>query len=205
MKKGALVEPNIRKIVTYDEEVLVEGFRKAERPWRMFAVAAVVSNPWAGRYVEDLRPEILSFAPILGAELTSRMIALVGSGDAIEAYGKAAVVGLDGEVEHASGLIHTLHFGNHFRQAVAAKSYLSFTNTRGPANAPIMVPLMDKNDAGRRSHYLTLQFAIPDAPRADEVVIVLGGATSGRPHHRIGDRYQDLKDLGHDVDNPASV
>ncbi|MFY2826346.1 MULTISPECIES: amino acid synthesis family protein [Ruegeria] len=199
------MEPNIRKIVTYDEEVLVEGFRKAERPWRMFAVAAVVSNPWAGRYVEDLRPEILSFAPILGEELTSRMIALAGSGDAIEAYGKAAVVGLDGEVEHASGLIHTLHFGNHFRQAVAAKSYLSFTNTRGPANAPIMVPLMDKNDAGRRSHYLTLQFAIPDAPRADEVVIVLGGATSGRPHHRIGDRYQDLKDLGHDVDNPASV
>nr|WP_174826664.1 amino acid synthesis family protein [Ruegeria arenilitoris] len=204
-EKGAPVEPNIRKIVTYDEEVLVEGFRKAERPWRMFAVAAVVSNPWAGRYVEDLRPEILSFAPILGEELTSRMIALAGSGDAIEAYGKAAVVGLDGEVEHASGLIHTLHFGNHFRQAVAAKSYLSFTNTRGPANAPIMVPLMDKNDAGRRSHYLTLQFAIPDAPRADEVVIVLGGATSGRPHHRIGDRYQDLKDLGHDVDNPASV
>ncbi|WP_170569840.1 amino acid synthesis family protein [Ruegeria atlantica] len=199
------MEPNIRKIVTYDEEVLVEGFRKAECPWRMFAVAAVVSNPWAGRYVEDLRPEILSFAPVLGQELTRRMIALAGSGDAIEAYGKAAVVGLDGEVEHASGLIHTLHFGNHFRQAVAAKSYLSFTNTRGSANAPIMVPLMDKNDAGRRSHYLTLQFAIPDAPRADEVVIVLGGATSGRPHHRIGDRYQDLKDLGHDVDNPASV
>ncbi|WP_170409597.1 amino acid synthesis family protein [Ruegeria arenilitoris] len=199
------MQPNIRKIVTYDEEVLVEGFRKADRPWRMFAVAAVVTNPWAGRYVGDLRPEILSFAPVLGEELTGRMIALAGSGDAIEAYGKAAVVGLDGEVEHASGLIHTLHFGNHFRQAVGAKSYLSFTNTRGPANAPIMVPLMDKNDAGRRSHYLTLQFAIPDAPRADEVVIVLGGATTGRPHHRIGDRYQDLKDLGHDVDNPASV
>ncbi|WP_170375039.1 amino acid synthesis family protein [Ruegeria atlantica] len=199
------MQPNIRKIVTYDEEVLVEGFREADRPWRMFAVAAVITNPWAGRYVEDLRPEILSFAPVLGEELTGRMIALAGSGDAIEAYGKAAVVGLDGEVEHASGLIHTLHFGNHFRQAVGAKSYLSFTNTRGPANAPIMVPLMDKNDAGRRSHYLTLQFAIPDAPRADEVVIVLGGATTGRPHHRIGDRYQDLKDLGHDVDNPASV
>ncbi len=199
------MEPNIRKIVTFDEEVLVEGFRKADRPWRMFAVAAVLSNPWAGRYVEDLRPEILAYGPILGEVLTSRMIALAGSGEAIEAYGKAAVVGLDGEVEHASGLIHTLHFGNIFRQAVGAKSYLSFTNTRGPANAPIMVPLMDKNDAGRRSHYLTLQFSIPDAPRADEVVVVLGGATTGRPHHRIGDRYQDLKDLGHDVDNPASV
>ncbi|SMO45253.1 amino acid synthesis family protein [Ruegeria faecimaris] len=199
------MQPNIRKIVTFDEEVLVEGFRAAERPWRMFAVAAVVSNPWAGRYVEDLRPEILAYGPVLGQMLTDRMVTLAGGGEVIEAYGKAAVVGLDGEVEHASGLIHTLHFGNYYRQAVGAKSYLSFTNTRGPANTPIMVPMMDKNDAGRRSHYLTLQFAIPDAPRADEIVVVLGGATSGRPHHRIGDRYQDLKDLGHDVDNPASV
>ncbi|CTQ53143.1 hypothetical protein LP7551_01664 [Roseibium album] len=197
--------PDIRKIVTFDEEVLIEGFRKAETPWRMFAVAAVVRNPWAGRYVEDLTPEIQSYGPVLGSLLTERVINLAGSGEAIEAYGKAAVVGLDGEVEHASGLIHTLRFGNHYRQAVEAKSYLAFTNTRGPANAPIMVPLMDKNDAGRRSHYLTIQFAIPDAPRADEIVVVLGAATSGRPFHRIGDRYQDLKEMGHDVDNPAAV
>ena len=199
------MKPEIRKFVTYDEEVLIEGFRAAEKPWRMFAVAAVVRNPWAGRFVENLKPEIQSFGPVLGASLTERMVNLAGSGAAIEAYGKAAVVGLDGEVEHASGLIHTLRFGNHFREAVEAKSYLSFTNTRAGANAPIMVPLMDKNDAGRRSHYLTIQFAIPDAPRADEIVVVLGGATGGRPHHRIGDRYQDLKDLGHDLDNPAAV
>ncbi|MEM6942549.1 MAG: amino acid synthesis family protein [Pseudomonadota bacterium] len=199
------MQPEIRKIVTFDEEVLIEGFRAVEVPWRMFAVAAVVRNPWAGRFVEDLKPEIQAFGSPLGALLTKRMLALAGSGEAIEAYGKAAVVGLDGEVEHASALIHTLRFGNHYREAVGAKSYLAFTNTRGPANAPIMVPLMDKNDAGRRSHYLTVQFAIPDAPRADEVVVVLGGATCGRPHHRIGDRYQDLEDLGHDVDNPAAV
>ena len=197
--------PQIRKYVTYDEEILVEGFKPAPTPWRLFAVAAAVTNPWAGRYVDDLTPEIRGYGPVLGRMLTDRMIALAGSGDAIEAYGKAAVVGLNGEIEHASGLIHTLRFGNHFREAVGAKSYLAFTNTRGPANAPIMVPLMDKNDAGRRSHYLTIQFAIPDAPRADEVVVVLGGATSGRPHHRIGDRYQDLKEMGRDVDNPAGV
>jgi hypothetical protein len=199
------MDPEIRKIVTYDEETLIEGYRTVETPWRMFAVAAVVRNPWAGRFVEDLKPEIMAYGPKLGEMMTQRMIALASSGNAIEAYGKAAVVGLNGEVEHASGLIHTLRFGNFYREAVGAKSYLAFTNTRGGANAPIMVPLMDKNDAGRRSHYLTIQFSIPDAPRDDEIVVVLGGATSGRPHHRIGDRYQDLKDLGHDVDNPAAV
>lgn len=199
------MRPEIRKFVTYDEEVLIEGYKVAEAPWRMFAVAAVVKNPWAGRFVEVLKPEIHAFGPILGELMTKRMISLAGSGEAIEAYGKAAVVGLNGEIEHASGLIHTLRFGNFYREAVGAKSYLAFTNTRCGANAPIMVPLMDKNDAGRRSHYLTIQFAIPDAPRDDEIVVVLGAAMSGRPHHRIGDRYQDLKDLGHDVDNPAAV
>ena len=199
------MQPEIRKIVTYDEEILIEGFRAADRPWRMFAVAAVLRNPWAGRFVQDLKPEIMAYGPALGEMMTDRMIRLAGGGDAIEAYGKAAVVGLDGEIEHASGLIHTLRFGNFYRNAVQAKSYLAFTNTRGGADAPIMVPLMDKNDVGRRSHYLTIQFSIPDAPRADEVVVVLGAATGGRPHHRIGDRYQDLEDLGHDLDNPAAV
>ena len=195
----------IRKYVVYDEETLVEGFRKAETSLRMFAVAAVIENPWAGEYIEDLKPEILSIAPPLGKELTERITNLVGGGDRIEAYGKAAVVGLDGEIEHASALIHTLRFGNFYREAVGAKSYLSFTNTRGPADSPIMIPLMDKNDAGRRSHYLTIQFSIADAPRSDEIVVAIGGSIGGRPHHRIGDRYQDLKDLGHDVENPASV
>ena len=199
------MEPEIRKLVTFDEEVRIEGFKIADPVHRTFAVAAVLTNPWAGRFVEDLKPEIQAFGPVLGELLTARIVELAGGADKIEAYGKAAVVGLDGEVEHASGIIHTLRFGNHYRAAVEAKSYLAFTNTRGPANAPIMVPLMDKNDVGRRSHYLTIQFAIPDAPRGNEIVVVLGGATSGRPHHRIGDRYQDLKDLGHDVDNPAAV
>ena len=199
--------PEIRKFVTFDEEILIEGFKKADRPWRLFAVAAVVKNPWAGRFVEDLKPEIYAYGPVLGQQLTERMIslALAGNGDAIEAYGKAAVVGLDGEIEHGSALIHTLRFGNFYREAVSATSYLSFTNTRGGANSPISIPLMDKNDAGRRSHYLTIQFAIPDAPRSDEVLVVLGAATGGRPHHRIGDRYQDLAELGHDLDNPASI
>lgn len=196
----------IRKTFLSIETTLIEGGRAAPVPLKLITAAAVLRNPWAGRgFVEDLKPEIHAIGPILGQTLTEMIVGAAGGGDKIEGYGKAAVVGLDGEVEHASALIHTLRFGNHFRQAVGAKSYLAFTNTRGPANCPIMIPLMDKNDEGRRSHYLTIQFAIPDAPAADEIVVALGASLGGRPHHRIGDRYQDLKDLGHDVANPAAV
>lgn len=196
----------IRKTLLVDETTFIEGGREAQVPLRLIAAAAVLHNPWAGRgFVEDLSPEIRAIAPDLGARLTKMVLDAVGSGDAVEAYGKAAVVGMAGEVEHASALIHTLHFGNHYRQAVGAKSYLSFCNTRGGANAPVMIPLMHKNDPGRRSHYLTIHFAIPDAPGPDEIVVALGASIGGRPHHRIGDRYQDLKELGHEPENPAAI
>lgn len=197
----------IRKTLLNIEATLIEGGRTAATPLKFITAAAVLKNPWAGKgFVEDLKPEIHAIAPILGELLTGMIIDAAGGGDKVEGYGKAAVVGLDGEIEHASALIHTLRFGNHYRTAVGAKTYLAFTNTRGPANCPIMIPLMDKNDEGRRSHYLTIQFAIPDAPAADEIVVALGASIGGRPHHRIGDRYQDLKDLGHaDPKNPAAV
>jgi hypothetical protein len=200
------MELRLRKLVNFEEELHWEGDRRAHPPLRQFAVAAVVRNPWAGRsYAEDLTPEIRAFAPVLGKLLTGRIVGLAGGGGRIEAYGKAAMAGLACELEHASALIHTLHFGNFYREAVGAKSYLGFTNTRGPANTQIQIPLMDKNDTGRRSHYLTVQFSIADAPADDELVIALGGAAGGRPHHRIGDRYQDLAELGADVSNPAKV
>ncbi|MCQ0091607.1 amino acid synthesis family protein [Roseovarius sp. M141] len=196
----------LRKVVTFDETIHREGQRPADPPLRMIGVAAVVANPWAGQgYVEDLAPEIRRMAPPLGRMLTDRLIALAGSGDAIEAYGKACLAGTNCELEHASALIHTLQFGNFYREAVGAKSYLGFTNTRGPANTQIQIPLMDKHDTGRRSHYLTVQFSIPDAPAVDELVVALGAAMGGRPHHRIGDRYADLAAMGRDVENPAGV
>lgn len=198
--------PIIRKTLLHVETTLIEGGKAAPAPLKLIAAMAVIKNPWSGKdFVEDLRPEIHDQAPELGELLTKMIIEAAGGGANVEAYGKSAVVGLDGEIEHASALIHTLRFGNHYRTAVGAKSYLAFCNTRGPANAPIMIPLMDKNDEGRRSHYLTIQCAVPDAPAADEIVIALGASIGGRPHHRIGDRYQDLKELGHDVANPAAV
>ncbi|PFH20439.1 MULTISPECIES: amino acid synthesis family protein [Burkholderia] len=196
----------IRKSVLHVETLYVDGDKVAAKPLKMIGAVAVIKNPWAGRgYVEDLSPEIRALAPQLSEHLTRLILDEAGSGDAVEAFGKSAIVGLDGEIEHASALIHTLHFGNTYRTAVGAKSYLAFNNTRGPANAPLLIPMMDKNDEGRRSHYLTLQFSIPDAPAADELVIAIGAATAGRPHHRIGDRYKDLAELGNDVKNPAAV
>ncbi|WP_424966570.1 amino acid synthesis family protein [Dinoroseobacter sp. S375] len=196
----------IRKTLLHVEKTLIEGGKAAKTPLTLIAAVAVIRNPWAGLgFVEDLRPAITDCAPGLGALLTEMILGAAGGGDKVEGYGKAAIVGVNGEVEHGSALIHTLRFGNHYREAVGAKSYLAFTNTRGPAYASLQIPLMDKNDGGRRSHYLTIQLAIPDAPAPDEIVIALGASIGGRPHHRIGDRYQDLKELGHDVDNPAAV
>ena len=196
----------LRKIVTFDETVFKEGNKKAKIPLRIVGVAAVLSNPWKGKgFIQDLTPEIDRIAPVMGKALTDKLISLIGSGEKIEAYGKAAVAGTSCEIEHASAIIHTLKFGNFYREAVGAKSYLGFTNSRGPANTQINIPLMDKHDTGRRSHYITVQFSIYDAPDVDEIVVALGAATSGRPHHRIGDRYSDLERLGKSVDNPAGI
>ena len=196
----------LRKIVTFDETIFKEGNKKAKIPLRIVGVAAVLSNPWKGKgFIQDLTPEIDRIAPIMGKALTDRLISLIGSGEKIEAYGKAALAGTSCEIEHASAIIHTLKFGNFYREAVGAKSYLGFTNSRGPANTQINIPLMDKHDTGRRSHYITVQFSIYDAPDVDEIVVALGAATSGRPHHRIGDRYSDLERLGKSVDNPAGI
>lgn len=187
----------LRKIVTYVETTFIEGGRDAPVPLKLFAAAAVITNPWAGRgFVEDLGPEIRAVAPILGEKLTAEILAMTGGGAPVEGYGKAAIVGTSGEVEHASALIHTLRFGNHYRKAVGAKSYLSFTNTRGGPNCPVVIPLMHKGDEGMRSHYLTIQFSITDAPAQDEIVVALGASIGGRPHHRIGDRYKDIAELG---------
>ena len=196
----------IRKTLLHVENTLIEGGKTAETPLKMIAAVAVIENPWAGQgFVEDLKPGIHDCAPGLGKMLTDMVLEAAGGGDRVEGYGKAAIVGVNGEVEHGSALIHTLRFGNFYRQAVGAKSYLAFTNTRGPANASMQIPLMDKNDGGRRSHYLTIQLQVADAPAPDEIMIALGASIGGRPHHRIGDRYQDLRELGHDVENPAAV
>ncbi len=97
--------------------------------------------------------------------MVERLVSIIGGAEKIEAYGKAAVVGADGEIEHASAVIHTLRFGNHYREAVKAKSYLSFTNKRGGPGTSIQIPMMHKDDEGLRSHYITLEMQLK-TPRA---------------------------------------
>ena len=194
----------IRRALLWQQNTLVEGHKALKTPTLLVAAMAIIRNPWYGRgFVEDLRPEIKEHGPVLGKLLTDMLLNVTGQ--ELEGCGKASVVGMGGEIEHAQALTHTLHFGNQFRQAVNAKSYLAFSNTRGAANCAITIPLMDKDDPGRRSHYQTIQTSICDALADDEIVIALGASVGGHPHHRIGDRYEDLKELGHDLNNPAGV
>jgi len=200
---GEFMSARIRKIVTHMEDVLIEGGREASPPLRVCTVAAVVRNPWADQgFVEDLRPAILEVAPELGEALVPRMLDLVGGAEAVEAYGKAAVVGTSGEVEHASAMIHTLRFGNKLREGAGGSSFLPFTNTRGGPGCAVMVPLKHKTEEGTRSHFLTTECFIADAPAPDEIVVAIAGATGGRPHARIGDRYQDMEEM--DVDQTGA-
>jgi len=191
----------IRKIVDYVEDTLVEGGREAPIKLRMAATAAVIVNPWAnGAFTEDLQPQILAHAKVLADTVVQRLVALMGGADGIEAFGKCAVTGTQGEIEHAAGLIHTLHFGNVFRIAAGGDSFLSFTNKRAGAGTALTIPMTHKDSEkkGARSHFLTMEFTIPDAPAANEIVVALGAASGGRPHHRIGDRLNDMKMMGVD-------
>lgn len=194
----------VRRTLTQVQTTYEEGGRSVDTPTLLVAAIAIIRNPWAGRgYVENLRPEIHEIAPGLGKLLTAMIIDVTG--DRLEGCGKASVVGMDGEVEHAQAMTHTLHFGNQFREAINAKSYLVFSNTRGAAGTSMMIPLMHKDDGGLRSHYQTIHLTIPDAPANDEIVVALGASVGGHPNHRIGNRYEDLKEMGRDLDNPAGV
>jgi len=183
---------NIRKMHTNVEEIRLEVGQTVDPPLKLVVVAAVVANPWAGQgYVEELYPEIRGFAHDLGSMLSERLVDTFGSAGAIEAYGKSSVVGVDGELEHANAMVHTLMFGNPIRAAVDGASTLVFANTRGGPGAPIVVPLVHKGEMLVRSHYHTATTSIADAPRADEVVVAIGGASRGRPFPRIGNRDMD--------------
>lgn len=186
----------IRKIHTTIEETILEAGREVSPPLKTIIIAAVLNNPWANKpYTDDLRIEIRRFAAPLGALLGERLIAAAGSPEAIEAYGKCSIVGLNGELEHASAMVHTLIFGEEVRNRAEGAGALVFANTRGPAGCQITVPMVHKGELLTRTHYHTAQTSIVDAPGPDEVVVAVGAATGPRPFPRIGDRDMDRRDI----------
>ncbi|MFC0581993.1 amino acid synthesis family protein [Micrococcoides hystricis] len=175
---------NVRKIVTHVEDVLIEGGRQVDPVTRVAFVGAVIPNPWAGQgFVEDLSHGIDSVASDLGALLASRVIEALET--ELEAYGKAAIVGLNGEIEHGSALIHTLKFGDHFRQAAKATTLLPAVEKRSAAGRPFDVPLKHFTDATIRSHHQSIELCFADIPHPDEILIGLAAASHGRPQQRL--------------------
>ena len=120
----------IRKIHTVTEEILLESDRAPARRLRRAIAAAVVCNPWAGTWVEDLSAGAAAIAPRLAEELSSRLLDALGGADAIQAFGKGALVGLAGETEHGAALIHTPLLGDHVRDALQGTSIIAFSELR---------------------------------------------------------------------------
>jgi Amino acid synthesis len=174
----------VRKICVMVEEIRTEGGRPVRDPVRLVAAGAVVVNPLAGRFEEDLGALADVYCEPLGQLLTERALEGLGGREA-EAYGKGALVGLQGEVEHGSAIIHNLRFGNRVREPVGGESLLPSAEKRGAAGATLDLPLKHKRDHTVRSHHQTLEVRIPDAPADDEIVVWVTLASSGRPHARL--------------------
>ncbi|HLE43336.1 MAG TPA: amino acid synthesis family protein [Methylomirabilota bacterium] len=173
----------IRKLVTIIEDVRADGQREAIRPIRKAAAIAVIENPFAGRYVEDLGP-LVTIGEELGALLGKRAVEALGG--AVESYGKAAIVGLDGEHEHAAAILHPT-LGAPFRAAVGGgKAIIPSAKKLGAAGTAIDVPLHYKDAAFVRTHFDAMEVRVPDAPKPSEIVVALVVTDGGRPHPRVG-------------------
>jgi hypothetical protein len=175
--------PNIRKVVTFIEDGLEEAGRPIENLYRKVAVAAVISNPYAGRYSDNL-DEILDFSVGLGDLMSERLVDAMG--DKVLGYGKASLVGTNGEVEHGHAFL-TTSMADRFREAVGGgKAWLPSTGKRGAAGTLLDIPLAHKDALKVRSFYDTITISVPDSPEPGEVVIALAGTNAQRPNFRLG-------------------
>ncbi len=183
----------VRKIYTSYEDVLADGGVEAPTAIRQASAVAVVRNPWVGAGpIADLTDATAEIAPIVAKLLSDRLLAALGGADNVEAFGKAAVVGLDGEIEHAGALIHTPYFGNLLREFLEGTSIICFSDTRADAGGDVRVPLWHKTAAATRSHYQSLDVHLADAPHRGEIAVIAVASSGPRPHPRIGDRTTDV-------------
>ena len=180
------MKASIRKIVTVVEETRTEMGVAVNPPTRRAAAIAVIENPFAGRYVEDLS-DLMAIGEELGMLLTERAVAaLCIAGDRVESYGKAAAVGEDGELEHAAAILHP-KLGAPARAALGGGAALiPSSKKRGGPGVPFDIPLGHKDAAFVRSHFDGMEVRVTDAPRASEIVVAVAVTDSGRPLPRIG-------------------
>ncbi|MBI5132443.1 MAG: amino acid synthesis family protein [Rhodopseudomonas palustris] len=176
----------IRKIVVIVEETLTEMGRTVTPPTRRAAAIAVIENPFAGRYVEDLS-ELIAIGEELGGLLTEKAVAALGiDGAKAESYGKAALVGENGELEHAAALLHP-KMGAPVRKVLGkGAALIPSSKRRGGLGAELDIPLGHKDAAFVRSHFDGMQVSVSDAPRANEIVVAVAVTDSGRPLPRVG-------------------
>ncbi|WP_027284232.1 amino acid synthesis family protein [Rubritepida flocculans] len=167
-------------------ETAREAGRAIAPPIRRAVAACVIENPFAGRYVEDLTPLIEAGAE-LGAALAARAIAALGiEGARVHSFGKAAIVGEAGELEHAAALLHP-KMGAPVRAALGkGPALIPSAKKRGGPGAAIDIPLGHKDAAYVRSHFDAIEFRLPDAPARDEILLCLALTDGGRPLPRIG-------------------
>ena len=185
------MKTKIRKIVTFVEETRTEMGQPVNPPTRRAAAAAVIENPFAGKFVEDLT-ELTEIGEELGSLLTERAVAALGiPGESAESYGKAAAVGENGELEHAAAILHP-KLGTPVRKTLGkGAALIPSSKKRGGPGVALDIPLGHKDAAFVRSHFDGMEIRINDAPRANEILVAIAVTDSGRPLPRVGGLTKD--------------
>jgi hypothetical protein len=185
------MKARIRKIATFVEETHRELDRVISPPTRRAAAVAVIENPCAGKYAEDLS-DLIAIGEELGELLTQRAVAALGiPGASCESYGKAAAVGENGELEHAAAILHP-KLGAPVRKALGkGAALIPSSKKRGGPGVALDVPLGHKDAGFVRSHFDGMEVRIADAPRANEIIVAIAVTDSGRPHPRVGGLKHD--------------
>lgn len=183
----------VRKKLIITEEIFHEGGPVAAQPLRRGAAVSVIRNPFAGRYVEDIQPFMKDLEPLGIAMARSLVDALGGDPAKIEGYGKGAIVGSAGELEH--GALWHVPGGYAMREVLGeARAIVPSTKKVGGPGVRIDIPVTHVNASYVRSHFDAFEVGVPDAPRADEIVVILAMTTGRRIHARMGGlRAEDIK------------
>jgi hypothetical protein len=174
----------IKRTLTFIDETAEEAGQRADPPLRKVAVVAILHNPFAGRFERDLS-QLTDASAEIGRHICGIAVSLLAPHQP-ESYGKAAVIGMNGEQEHGVAMLTTV-FGNVMREAAGGgKAWISSLTKRAAPGATIDIPLAHKDALYVRSHYDGITITLPDAPLPDELAIICAYANRGRPNHRVG-------------------